>query len=255
MSIEVWGDLAVDLSATQAIIFDMGGTLYDIRRESVVMVRFFLRELGLTKIDRLSDKQIERLMEPADGWFDRTLIERDVGPHWLPTTEDWIEYDRRLLTEFGVKENADSKARECERKWAAVPVEKRSTLLEGCKPVLEELKSRGYKLGIASNRHNDPSARLAYDCLTSLFGAVEYSCVPGYKKPSPYMLVQVASALRVSPRKCVYVGDSIDYDVEAAMRADMIPILLAWCNQDEASRVAEGTTVIGHIRDILEIFP
>lgn len=105
------------------------------------MVRLFLRELGLSKFNHLTDGQIEQLMEPADIWFDRTLIEREVGPHWLPATEDWVEYDRRILLELGVRQNVDSKARECERKWAAVSVEKRSNLLEGCKPALEELKS------------------------------------------------------------------------------------------------------------------
>lgn len=244
----------MDTTTTEAIIFDMGGTLYDVRRESVVMVRLFLRELGLSKFNHLSDEQIEQLMQPADAWFDRTVVERDAGAHWLPKAEDWVEYDRRLLTELGVKQDLDSKARECERKWAAVPVEKRSNLLEGCRPVLEELKSRGYRLGIASNRHNDPSARLAYDGLSAFFGAVEYSCVPGYKKPSPYMLVQAATALRVNPRKCVYVGDSIKYDVEAATRAEMTPVLLVWCNPEEGMKASAGTTVIHHIRELVEVF-
>ncbi len=244
----------MELETIKAIIFDMGGTLYDVRRESVVMVRSFLHELGTSKFNHLSDKQIEQLMEPADTWFDRTLVEREVGPHWLPATEDWVEYDRRVLLEFGIKQDVASKAQECERKWAAVPVEKRSTFLEGCKPVLEQLKSRGYKLGIASNRHNDPSARLAYDGLSSLFGAVEYSCVPGYKKPSPYMLVQVASSLQVNPRKCAYVGDSITYDLQSATRAEMTPILLVWCNPEEGAKAPAGTTVIHHIKELLKLF-
>lgn len=245
----------MDLRTTKAIIFDMGGTLYDIRRESVVMVRFFLRDLGLSKLNQLSDKQIEKLMEPADAWLDRSLIEREADPHWLPATEDWVEYDRRILLELGVKRDVASKARECERKWAAIPVERRSTLLEGCKPVLEELMSRGYKLAIASNRHSEPSARLAYDNLPAFFGAVEYSCVPGYKKPSPYMLLRAAFTLGVNPRTCAYVGDSVNYDVEAAARAEMTPILLVWCNPDEAKKAPEKTIVIRHMRQLLELLP
>ena len=244
----------MDPETTKVIIFDMGGTLYDVRLESVVMVRFFLRELGISEFNRLSDKEIEQLIEPADAWFDKTLVEREAGPHWLPATEDWVEYDRRVLLEFGVKQGVLSKAQHCERKWASVPVERRSTLLEGCKPVLEELKSRGYMLGIASNRHNDPAARLAFDGLSSLFGAVEYSCVPGYKKPSPYMLIQVASSLQVNPRKCAYVGDSITYDLQSAIRAEMRPILLVWCNPEEGARAPTGTTVIHHIKELLKLF-
>ena len=89
--------------------------------------------------------------------------------------------------------------------------------------------------------------------ILSLFDSIEYSNVPGYKKPSPFLLLKVADDLGVNPRRCVYVGNYVKYDVEAAIRAEMIPILVTWCNPEERENAPPETVIIDHISELLTL--
>ncbi|MCJ7817652.1 MAG: HAD family hydrolase, partial [Candidatus Thorarchaeota archaeon] len=110
-----------------------------------------------------------------------------------------------------------------------------------------------FALGIASNRYGDPKQTLLDDSIYDLFGSVEFTGVPGYTKPSPYMLLRVAEEMGVNPRKCAYVGNIVEYDCVAAERAEMIPILLTWVDPHEVDKITTDVIVISHIADLLEI--
>ncbi|MHA2213992.1 MAG: HAD family hydrolase [Candidatus Thorarchaeota archaeon] len=147
-----------------------------------------------------------------------------------------------------------SSGTEFQAKWDNLPIELRSKILDGVPHTLKELQSRGYRLGIASNRYDDPTRYLTKDGLAPLFDDIEYTSVPGYRKPSPYMLIQVAARMGINPRKCAYVGNSVKFDVEAATRAEMIPILITWCNPKEVDNVVSDTIIIEDIKDLLDLF-
>jgi len=139
--------------------------------------------------------------------------------------------------------------------WEEAYSKTKPKFLESCRPVLQTLYDRGYRLGIASNRRNDPIPHLDSAKIEHLFDAIEYSCVPGYRKPSPFMLLQAASKLGVNPRKCAYVGDKVEHDVGAARRADFLPILIVWCDKEEAGWASEDLIVIDHMEELLDLFP
>jgi HAD superfamily hydrolase (TIGR01509 family) len=243
------------LQDVRALIFDMGGTLYDTPRETTVMTRFILQELGLHQFDDWPNQQIEDAVSRVDVLFDNDLVEANVRPHWLPSYEDSVEYDRLILETLGVEGDLGEMASASHHKWVEATPRTRPRFLEPCRSTLETLQTRGYRLAIASNRRNDPVARLKSDGVLHLFDVIEYSCVPGYRKPSPFMLLQVASKLGINPRKCAYVGDKVQHDVEAATRAEIIPILLVWCGLEEAKQAPEDTMVIKHISDLTDLFP
>ena len=79
------------------------------------------------------------------------------------------------------------------------------------------------------------------------------TAVPGYAKPSPYMLLRVAEELGVNPRKCAYIGNIVEYDCVAAERADMVPILLTWVDPQEVDKVSTDVVIIDHIKELQEI--
>jgi HAD superfamily hydrolase (TIGR01509 family) len=238
----------------RALIFDMGGVLYDTPRETNVMTRFILERLGISVSSTFSDEQIVEAIDLVDAVFDRGLVETNADPHWLPSFEDSVEYDRLILKSLGVKGDLSSLASEGHRKWADAYPRKKPKFMEPCRQVLESLRSRGFKMGIASNRRNDPVPHLTSDRVLSLFDVIEYSCVPGYRKPSPFMLLQTALKLGINPRRCAYIGDKVNPDVEAAMRAEFLPILLVWRSSEEAERAPNGTIVIQHIDELLDLF-
>jgi phosphoglycolate phosphatase-like HAD superfamily hydrolase len=237
-----------------ALVFDMGGVLYDTPRETIMMTRFILEHLLPNVSENYSNQQIADAVLKVDEIFDKRLVEDNTDAHWLPTYEDSVEYDRLILESLGIEGNLGSMASIAHRKWVDAEHTVRPKFIEQCREVLLSLRKNGYKMGIASNRRNDPMPRLSSDNILSLFDAVEYSCVPGYRKPSPYMLFQLARKLGVNPRKCAYIGDKVDPDVEAAMRAEFIPVLLVWCSPEEAEKAPRGTNVIQEFGELLDLF-
>ncbi|MFW9919184.1 MAG: HAD family hydrolase [Candidatus Thorarchaeota archaeon] len=245
----------MDLKDIQAIVFDMGGTLYDTPREIILMTRFILDALGLEEYANLTKKQIEDVSKQVDRMFDQRLVDSNVDPYWLPSFDDSIVYDRVILERLGVEGDLDKMASRAHKAWTNAFDSVKPKFLEPCREVLESLHERGYQLGIASNRRNDPIPHLEAANVLHLFDVVEYSCVPGYRKPSPFMLLQAASKLGINPQKCAYVGDKVEHDVGAARRAEFLPILIVWCDKEEAGWASEDLLVIDHIDELLELFP
>jgi HAD superfamily hydrolase (TIGR01549 family) len=181
------------------------------------------------------------------------MVDNNVPVDWQPTTEVWIEYDKLLLAALGVSDNLVALAIAYQDRWDKFFEDNSPELIDGVKETLEALRQRGFRLGIASNRFTDPERLLKQDGIHHLFDVVEYTNVPGYAKPSPYMLIRAADTLQLNPRRCAYVGNIADNDLVAATRAEMVPVLLAWCNPEEVEKVSTDTIVIEKISDLLEI--
>ena len=235
-----------------AIIFDLGGTLYRPVTDMCGLTRDFLSDAGLGEAGDFSDEAIVAATKEPDEWLDNYMIVNDVDIHWKPDHEHWIEYDRLLLTALGIKDREDV-VQDYQKEWDKFHEIASPELMEGCKEGLEELKSRGFKLGIASNRFTDPTRLLQDSGIYNFFDAMDYTNVPGYRKPSPYLLIKVAAELGTNPHRCLYVGNIADYDVVSATRAGMIPVLLTWCDPEEEEKVSSDTVVIEHIKDLLDI--
>jgi HAD superfamily hydrolase (TIGR01549 family) len=248
----VRGFEVMKLEGITGLIFDLGGTLFKPVSDMCGLTRDFLNNAGLGERSDFSDVDILAATKEPDEWLTSYMIENDVDRHWKPELEHWIEYDRRLLAALGVKDREDV-VQNYQKEWDNFHEEASHELIEGCKEGLEELKRRGFKLGIASNRFTDPTHPLEYAGIHHLFDAVEYTNVPRYRKPSPYMLVKVAEAFGTNPHRCAYVGNIVEYDVVSATRAGMIPILLTWCNPQEEEKISSDTVVIEHIKDLMEI--
>lgn len=240
------------LDGITGIIFDLGGTLYKPVSDMCGLTRDFLCKAGLGETQDFPDEVIVKAIEEPDDWLTRYMIENDVDIHWKPEHEHWIEYDRMLLAALGIKDQEDI-VLDYQKQWDSFHEIASPELMEGCKEGLAELKERGFKLGIASNRFTDPTRLLEDSGIHHLFDAVEYTNVPGFRKPSPYLLVKVAATFDANPHGCVYVGNIVEYDVVAATRAGMIPILLTWCDPQEEEKVTSDTVMIEHINDLMEI--
>jgi len=241
------------LIGIQAFIFDLGGTLYKPESDLCGLTRQFMNDVRTTDLTEHSDSHILNALQEPTEWLWNYMVNNNVPPDWQPTTEIWIEYDRLLLSALGVTEDLDNVAIAYQAKWDEFFEDSKPKLLNGVKSVLEVLHSRRFRLGIASNRYTDPAQLLIEDLIHHLFDAVEYTNVPGYAKPSPYMLLRIADKCGLNPRKCAYVGNIVDNDLVAAQRAGMVPILLSWCDPEEVEKINIDTIVIEDISEILEI--
>ena len=239
------------LEGIEAVIFDLGGTLH---RPALDMVETANRHLAECGITDCSHSEIEEaLMRGKEEWLNQYMMENNVGPRWQPSREVWVQHDLFFLEVLGIKDNLDKLAEAYQEKWDIFLRDFKYSSIGVCKPVLQELHKRGYKLAIASNRVDDPIPSLERDGILDLFDSVEYTMVPGYVKPSPYMLLKVSSELGVNPRRCAYVGNIVQFDVVAAQRAEMTPILITWCDPDEIDKAPKGTIKIDHITGLLDI--
>jgi HAD superfamily hydrolase (TIGR01549 family) len=243
------------LDMVKGIIFDLDDTLYRSDVWASQLTREWLREMGLDNLANCPDQELGLAFQAARTWLNEFMIAEGVPSRWSPSHELWVEYGKRLLSSLGVHNDLDRLASEITEKWEATVIPWQSALIPECKEVLEELHSRGYKLGLASNRWEDPSGILKRDSIFDLFAAIEHSMVPGYKKPSPYMLLKIARQFGINPLRCTFIGDFIELDVEAAQKAQMLPILINWKRPDEVKNAPQGLLVINHIKALLDLFP
>ncbi|MFW9927477.1 MAG: HAD family hydrolase [Candidatus Thorarchaeota archaeon] len=240
------------IEGIKALIFDLGGTLFKPVSDMCSLTRDYLIEIDIDRRHDYPDSEIINATKGPDEWLANYMIEKQVGPHWVPSYDDWIEYDRLLLADLGIDDIEVVK--KYQAKWDDFQSSAIPELIEGCKECLEKLDNRGFKLGVASNRFGDPADVLRANSIYHLFDAIEYTNVPGYRKPSPYMLIRIAQHLGINPHKCAYIGNVVKYDVEAASRAGMLPVLLTWIDPQEADLVTSDTIVVEHIEDLMEIF-
>jgi len=96
----------------------------------------------------------------------------------------------------------------------------------GTPPVLERLRSSGYRLAVLSNfdsRLFDVLANLGID---SCFERVVVSWHAGSAKPDPGIFRRALAAMHVSAPRAIHVGDSLREDVEGATAAGLHAALL-----------------------------
>lgn len=243
------------LSHIKGMIFDMGNTLYESSLDLVRENRRFLSNLGLDELAELPDEEVRHVItDVCNPWLEDLMVSREVDPHWEPDRATWVEYNLIFLETLGAKGNIPKLADELQTMWDELIANYWQTLVPDCKPILQLLNTKERKLGIASNRFGDPKLILMRSSIWYLFKAIEYTNVPGYKKPSPYMLLQVAEMLDLTPESCAYVGNMVEADVVAAKRAGMIPILVVTRNPEEREKAPSNTVVIDELSYLLHLF-
>lgn len=110
-------------------------------------------------------------------------------------------------------------------------------LMPGGRELLTDLRARGAKLAVLTNKHG-PSSRQICDHLgvTPLLDAIVGADDTPWLKPDPKLTAHALGLLGSSADRSVMVGDS-PYDVETALRSK----LLAWC-------VSTGTHTADQLR-------
>ncbi|MFC1648573.1 HAD family hydrolase [Nanoarchaeota archaeon] len=101
-----------------------------------------------------------------------------------------------------------------------------------CKPfpemdlVLEELKEKGFKIGLLSNTPNSIKRVLEKFDMERYFDAIILSCDCGVLKTNPKMFEIALKDMGLKKDDVVHVGDAMETDVKGAESAGIKPILL-----------------------------
>jgi putative hydrolase of the HAD superfamily len=137
----------------------------------------------------------------------------------------------------------------------------RRVVVEGGREVLEELKGRGYTLGIISNLigTREIPEWLEAENYEPYFTSVVLSSVLGIRKPSPEIYYEAARRAGVEPARCAYIGDNLKRDVTGTRSAGfgMIVIMISpeALAESEITDENRPDVIIHEFRQLLDVFP
>jgi len=203
--------------AHSTIFFDFGGTLARAPASFDRPWRVWTeaaRDLDL----HLSETLVRQALEVVDEELDGAIYEY-VGR----TPEFWRLYDGLVMERLRIRDRQEELARAVD---AVFTNPANVELFPETRPVLEDLRTRGYHLGLISN-HNDGLLQvLEYHGLNELLETVTYSQEVGAEKPDPRVFARALERAHCEPSEALYVGDSIQADIEGAHRSGIEAVWL-----------------------------
>ena len=236
------------LSSVEAIIFDVGGTLRETARRAPREKPAYIQKIcELLGSDIPADRMVALLELRAKAykaWSKgnaAALDEAEVWTQWL--LPDWPPETVRAL---------------------AIPLNKiwRDSLAvrqvrPEVRPIMLELRRRGYRLGIASNTISSTEVpeMLAGLGLAEAFECVTLSCLVKSRKPEPGLLLAAAAEMGVAPERCAYVGNRAEADVPAARKAGFQAVVLMRSSAPVLEPGPGPDFSLGGLSELLEVFP
>ena len=212
----------------KACIFDLDGTLADTLESMAYVANEIMQKYGLKTLP--TDNFRYYSGEGADMLMQRAL--KDAGDKEL------IHYEegRRLYREM----------------FAADPMYK-VVPYEGMPETLKELKKRGIRLAVCSNKPHPAAVKV----IAQLYGD-DFDMVLGQsdairRKPAPDGPLMIAGKFGVRPEECMYVGDT-STDMKTGKAAGMFTVGALWGFRDREDLNANGADLVAeHPTDLVKI--
>ncbi len=208
----------------KACIFDLDGTLADTLESIVYSVNESLERMGLSKIS-------VRECQSFVGNGVRYLMEHALnaaGDNGAAGLEEAVQVYREI---FGA--NCTRHV----RPYGGIP------------DVLEELRKRGIKLAVLSNKPHDQTVHVVHtvfgeDCFDLIQGQTDM--IP--RKPDPAGVYYLLEKMGVSKDECIYIGDS-EVDIATAAAAGVRCISVMWGFRSRQALVEAGAVNMIHTPD------
>lgn len=215
-----------DVSAmtVRAVLFDLGGTLHNYRREEVLHA--LLKERGL-EVPTGDILQSYATIDPI--WEELTA---DLpAQHWWPDSF-FEQLDQLILEQLGIQQDQISMARFIRENWNRMDSQLPRSLLrhpyDDVLPCLNSLQGLGVKMGVVSNIPSDQRLQSELEAirLEGYFSVVISSGAVGVAKPNRFIFELAARKIDENPGEVLFVGDSPWRDYHGAMQAGMKSLLI-----------------------------
>ena len=191
--------------------------------------------------------------------LDPRFVVFDVGETLVDETATWERAADAAgvprFTLMGVLGGLAARGEHHARVWEILGVERpegapflRASLYPDAEPCLRELRSRGYRLGLAGNASRDAYAQLEVDV-----DFVADSTGWGIEKPAPAFFDRLAETCGCAPGEIAYVGDRVDNDVVPARAAGMVAIHLRRGPWGHMHTPPAGTPQIRSLAELPEV--
>jgi len=136
----------------------------------------------------------------------------------------FVRYTSHIIEQMGGSgPDVNACAREIYGEWAACH---HFELYDDVPAVLRTLAEANVRVGLISNSHRSLDSFQSHFRLEGLIAASVSSADYGFMKPHPSIFREALRLLEASPREAVMVGDSVEQDVEGALRAGMRAVLV-----------------------------
>lgn len=233
-----------------AILFDFGGTLYDVSDAAFKCWQQILIQEGFDPID--SRDYYKAINRTRRDFLDRHTAEQvRLGLSPALSNEQWITYNQKILENSGITSNYISRELCSELTESMATNSLRYEILSGTLETLNFL-SKYYKLGVISNTSHDLRHYFIRDQILSLFDVIVLSYEVGYWKPDVDIFSYACQQLGISPDRVAYVGDQPICDYYGALQASLYPILKDnYLVSHDKSHVKNDMIVISELSDLI----
>ena len=158
----------------------------------------------------------------------------------------------RALPE-NISQSELAKVVDCFKKYYSQNMNTYTKSYDGIEEMLKDLQSKGFKLGIVSNKFDDAVKALS----KKYFGSsIAYAVGEGYgirRKPKADGVNKVLSKLKSKKENAIYVGDS-EVDIQTAENSNLPCISVLWGFKDKDFLIKNGAKYIAATpKDIISI--
>jgi phosphoglycolate phosphatase len=212
----------------QAVVFDLDGTLLDTLEGIADAMNHVLQEHGWPA------HPVQAYRRFIGGGM------RAQVRHALPASQRQEEMITECLVAY---------RRTYNRLW-----QEKTRPYPGIPELLNTLTDKHIKMAVLTNKPQ----RITELCIQAFFPDETFTVIQGQRdhiplKPDPAGSLDIAERLRVSPRACVFVGDS-EIDIQTAVHAGMFPVGVLWGYRPEQELREHGAqAVIQHPGELLNI--
>jgi putative hydrolase of the HAD superfamily len=202
----------------KAVIFDLYGTLVD--------------DFG-SSVGQKHTEFVEALAVPSEPFMKlwrQTTEMRVIGA--FQTVEASIEYVCELL-DMPLTAEQLTRAVTIRLEFIKRTLTPRPDALE----TLALLKNDGYKIGLLSNCSIEIPILWPETVFADLFDSAIFSSRERLKKPDPRIYNLACERLGVAPGQCLYIADGENYELAAAAKVGIHPLLLRNSSRDNGSEL------------------
>ncbi len=219
-------------SPIQVVFFDAAGTLFHVKGSVGEVYVRFAEKYGVPQSDEIigkvnhAFKEAFRQAPPAIFAVEESEKLKQCERLW------WFDIVHGVFYRVGMFEGFDEYFDEV---FQAFGTSDLWEVYPEVPVVLQELKSKGYELGVISNFDTRFFEIFRGLKLDKYFDSITISSLAGAAKPSPKIFQYALDQHAMDPEEAVHIGDSVREDVEGAKQAQLTGIFL---NRDQDTSLA-----------------
>lgn len=199
----------------KAVIFDLDGTILNTLDDLFYSTNYALEQYNLR------NRTYEEIRCFVGNGV-RVLIEKAVGDDHQHLVEDVINEFKKHYKEHSLDHI---------RKY------------DGVYELLNELKRKGLKLAVVTNKFNLAAQDIVSEYFPNIFDVVLGETKELNRKPHPDMCNYVLKKLDINSNEALYVGDS-DVDILTSKNANLKCISCAWGFRTKDELISSGASII-----------